>query len=97
MTASLKDNEKLLIRTFTQSKSGEEQPRLKMLVYWTEHGFTEEVLLLLLYENGTANAVAQLGKVVDELHGCCNRPSGDGILDDLVFVVVAGTRDQGTR
>jgi len=33
MTASLKENEKRLSRTFAQSKSGEEQPRLKMLVY----------------------------------------------------------------
>lgn len=55
--------------------------------------------LFSLYDNGTANAVAlaQLGKAVDELDGCCDRASGNGILDDLVFVSVADTGDQGTR
>ena len=55
--------------------------------------------LFLLYDNGTANAVAlpQLGKAVDELHGCCDRAGSNGILDDLVSVVVAGAGDEGTR
>ena len=55
--------------------------------------------LFLLYDNGTANAVAlpQLGKAVDELNGCCDRASGNGILNDPVSVVVAGAGDQGTR
>ena len=52
--------------------------------------------LFLLSGNSTANAVTELGKVVDELNGCRNGASGDGILDDLVSVVVAGSRDQRT-
>ena len=57
--------------------------------------------LFLLYDNGTANAVplalAQLGKAVDELHGCCDRAGSNGIVDDLVSVVFAGAGDEGTR